>query len=892
MDNITEIQEVEQRTNTLETEVKVFADSLPYWEKFLAEKILSGTPISENDIDISYSYLLEELGLKEKTEQSEITICCNLANNTNYKSDLLFTKLENVEGVNALIENQTIEFSPNLTIIYGTNGSGKSGYVRLLKKVFYSKAPEEILQNIHIDTGHKSTNAKFTFHSNNTDIQLLYTDKESPEFEQFAVFDGKSVITHLEEKNEFIFRPAGLSFFANLTNEINRVEQKLIQDISKKRAGITTSELSSLFDGNSEVKTKVQSLNARTNIDDLRTFSVFSDANKTEKENIQRQYDELRLASTRKTEEITKFENIKGWLGEVKQKIDGLNKFFSIDSFSRIIAKITDCIDKEEIAKKEGIENFKTDKIVGIGSIEWKNFIEVAEAFAKKQKTEKNIYPQNGDYCLLCHQPLSPDAEKLINSYWTFIISAAEQNAKQAQATLDDIRRKYESLNFDLFPDESALTIWLNEKYPQELQEIKQKLSDKKTLSQNIILDIKNKDVNNTLHIDDSQENEEITEITDSSITEQTCIQRLTAIETIVDTSIASLKNDEQSKELDALLKAKTFLEHKEKFNIHFSKFETYVNNQIWINKAEKENFANRKRQITDSEKELSEKYFNQKYIDTFNDECQKLNGNFGIEISRTGSAGKSYRQLKLKGINPNAVLSEGEQKVIAIADFLAEMQLSEINRGIIFDDPVNSLDEKRKSNIAERLVKKALQKQVIVFSHDLVFVSSLIGHCKERNITFDCHWIENICGMHPGTIWLRNTPSYEKEYKTSEKAQKYYKEAKEIAPEQREDKIKNGFAALRTSYESLVVFSLFKGVVQRFDERVSVDSLKKVFFTTEVRDELLDSFYQCCRYMEGHLHSDKYAYKKPALENLKEEYERFDEIKKKIEKMKEIDNK
>ena len=61
---------------------------------------------------------------------------------------------------------------------------------------------------------------------------------------------------------------------------------------------------------------------------------------------------------------------------------------------------------------------------------------------------------------------------------------------------------------------------------------------------------------------------------------------------------------------------------------------------------------------------------------------------------------------MRLKGRNPNAVLSDGEQKVIAIADFLSEMQLSEINKGIIFDDPVTSLDEKRKSEIAARFAK------------------------------------------------------------------------------------------------------------------------------------------------------------------------------------------
>lgn len=66
MDELNEIAEVEQQVETLETEVKKFADGLPYWAKYLAEMILSGNVISDDDIDTSYSYLLEELKLKMK----------------------------------------------------------------------------------------------------------------------------------------------------------------------------------------------------------------------------------------------------------------------------------------------------------------------------------------------------------------------------------------------------------------------------------------------------------------------------------------------------------------------------------------------------------------------------------------------------------------------------------------------------------------------------------------------------------------------------------------------------------------------------------------------------------------------------------------------------------
>jgi energy-coupling factor transporter ATP-binding protein EcfA2 len=863
-----QINEKEVEVVTLESEVKIFADGLPYSAKYLAEKILSGNAISDNDIETSYSYLLEELKLKEETEKPDIEIKYN-ASAGDYKPDLILTKLENVEGVNALTENQTIDFSPNLTIIYGSNGSGKSGYVRLLKKVFYSKVPEEILQNIHLEDGHKPVNAKFTFQSNNTDIPLSYSQKDNAEFGQFAVFDGKGLFKQLAEKNELELRPAGLSFFAEYTNAVIQVEQKLNTDIVTKNSGNTAEDLSALFDGESEIKTIVQSLNAQTNHDDLKKFIPFSDEDKAEKEKIQKQYDELLLASKGKEKELKNLEAIKKQLSENKTSIESLNKYFETDYLTKIKDAITDCINKMATAKAEGIENFNTDKIEGIGTEEWKNFIVAAEAFAKKQKPENEIYPENGDNCILCQQPLSENAEKLITNYWQFIRSVAEENAKNAQESLEKVKQAFEKLSFDLFQQDNTLTVWLTEKYPNELELLKKKLSEQKTLAQNIVSDIQSKTENERAEIKISTAHH-------------------TTIEAAIDESIKTIKEDEQAKQLAKLLKAKTLLEHKEKFNNHFSKFETYVNNQIWLKKAAKANFA--KRKITDTEKALYNKYFNQKYIDVFNGECQKLNGNFGIDINHTGSAGKSYRQLKLKGRNPNAVLSEGEQKVIAIADFLAEMQLSEINRGIVFDDPVNSLDEKRKSEIAERLVKESSKKQVIIFSHDLVFVSSLIGHCKELNISNDCHWIENVGGNQPGVIWLRNTPSFEKGYKTSGKAQSYYDEAKKSSPEQREDKIKNGFAALRTSYETLVVFGLFSGVVQRFEERVSVDSLGDVVFDAEIKDKVLDSFYQCCRYMEGHSHSDRYAYKKPTVENLNEEIQRFNAINKEIkDKRKEL---
>ena len=85
-------------------------------------------------------------------------------------------------------------------------------------------------------------------------------------------------------------------------------------------------------------------------------------------------------------------------------------------------------------------------------------------------------------------------------------------------------------------------------------------------------------------------------------------------------------------------------------------------------------------------------------------------------------------------------------------------MQLSEVNRGIIFDDPVTSLDEERKKVIAKRICELSQSKQVLVFTHDLVFVSALINYDTDFNILNECHWIESN-DETKGIIWPRNTP-------------------------------------------------------------------------------------------------------------------------------------
>ncbi|WP_221897217.1 AAA family ATPase [Bathymodiolus japonicus methanotrophic gill symbiont] len=87
-------------------------------------------------------------------------------------------------------------------------------------------------------------------------------------------------------------------------------------------------------------------------------------------------------------------------------------------------------------------------------------------------------------------------------------------------------------------------------------------------------------------------------------------------------------------------------------------------------------------------------------------------------------------------------VFSEGEYRCIALATFLAELVTSSLHSGIIFDDPMSSLDHINRKYVAARLVEESQHRQVIVFTHDLTFLYELkCAAAAEENSSANVHY-------------------------------------------------------------------------------------------------------------------------------------------------------
>ena len=97
-------------------------------------------------------------------------------------------------------------------------------------------------------------------------------------------------------------------------------------------------------------------------------------------------------------------------------------------------------------------------------------------------------------------------------------------------------------------------------------------------------------------------------------------------------------------------------------------------------------------------------------------------------EDSRKGESGFAVTLDAQRKVASRDVLSEGEQRALGLACFLADVNGQPVKHGIIVDDPVSSLDHVRIRKVAARLVDEAAaSRQVIVFTHNLLFFSEVM---------------------------------------------------------------------------------------------------------------------------------------------------------------------
>ncbi len=172
----------------------------------------------------------------------------------------------------------------------------------------------------------------------------------------------------------------------------------------------------------------------------------------------------------------------------------------------------------------------------------------------------------------------------------------------------------------------------------------------------------------------------------------------------------------------------------------------------------------------------------------------------------------------------------------------------------------MTSQDHERKERIARGLVSEAKEWQVIVFTHDLVFLTMVAGASEDQNAELLTHWIERDGDGNPGQISLDDFPATTPQYRNTQKAKKTLAEAREAAGSTRVKLVQRGMGELRRTIEEIVPHYLLKQVVNRWTDRIIVTGLKRVHWDDRLIADIIGSYEKFSAYIEEHSHTEARA--------------------------------
>ncbi len=201
-------------------------------------------------------------------------------------------------------------------------------------------------------------------------------------------------------------------------------------------------------------------------------------------------------------------------------------------------------------------------------------------------------------------------------------------------------------------------------------------------------------------------------------------------------------------------------------------------------------------------------------------------------------------------------VLSEGEQRALALAAFFTEVAVTDGFGPIVIDDPISSLDRQRGLRVAARIVAEANKRQVIVFTHDLIFFNDLCHEADTAGVHIETVALfadgSNAGKIDPaGVIWkgLNVDKRIKKIKNDSISVKKIY----QASPADYEVGMKNLYGRLRDTYERVVEEIIFCDVVRRGSDRIETQKLRFV----HVSDALAIKFHDGMTKANAHSHDN-----------------------------------
>ncbi len=282
---------------------------------------------------------------------------------------LRLCSISNIEGINALAPKKPLEFCKcnksefnkdnNLTIIYGHNGSGKSGYIRLLKHVCGAREKGILHNNVYKRDRHNKK-ACISFVQNGIQKSYIWSDDGvCNDLSNVEIFDNSFGKIFVDKGGEVTYEPPILSFLTSLIQLCEKVAASLEDKASRhqSRKPSFPSEKNETAEG-----LWYKSINVDTSTRDIDNNCTFSDNDDAEILALQQ-----RLAELSPADQAKRLEQEKVHIDRLVRDAQTYLEQLSTDNCRRIIAAKVNLISKEKAANIAAAETFSGSELEGIG---------------------------------------------------------------------------------------------------------------------------------------------------------------------------------------------------------------------------------------------------------------------------------------------------------------------------------------------------------------------------------------------------------------------------------------------------------------------------------------------------------------------------------------------
>lgn len=768
----------------------------------------------------------------------------------NQDKTVVLTSLHTLLNVGKIPNDQTLEFQPQgLTIAYGGNGAGKSGYARVLKQACRARSPGTVYANAFDPNFQRLTpGATIDFELDGTPDQEFWSGQRGhvprSELRGISVFDGDCARHYLQAREAATFQPVALTYLQQLANGLN---QALRPQLQAEIAGLAVDVTPfNVIPADTEAGRAVHPISVTTNLARARVLATLTQDEQAELARLPQE-----ISEADPTAKATNLDNAATKVDELASTIATAANIVSNDAVATMQSVHRGLLDAEAAERAASAllqAEDATPLLPGTGQGPWALLFNAAREYSTSTAYSGQAFPvtDEGAVCVLCQQELTPAAKGRLQRFDRYVRDTASEAAQAARNAWQQIARDV---------GQATVTFSVSQVMSDSLGGRRAALPDDIRILQEDLLSrlqwlrtaVANGEWQNMPAYRGANPIASIRRIANDLRAEATALRANLDAEALAAKRL-------RLKELEA----------RRLLSEHIESIAQVIGNLVHKAKLQNclEDIGNT-RPISLFANQLAKKYISEALASRMNEELRKLDlHHIRIAVSSTGDVGSVRLGILVpeSQLDPHLMLSEGEQHMCALAYFFAELHQSGSTSGIVFDDPVSSLDHNHRTAVARRIIEESANRQVIIFTHDAVFFGELLTFCADAQLA---PTVKSISYRAEGPGYIDAGLPYDMR-KYRDRITQHRADQRRIAANFNNPPGDNERLAIRNVYDDLRVTIevgiedvVLNETVVRFRDGISVGRLNGVMAVQEPEYREVQRLHdKCCRNVRAHSHA------------------------------------